>query len=132
MITRQAVEVSDSNLDHVDLMLTRGWGLSGAVHIEGRSISGFGSMQVTLTPRIARLLFGDTPSDWVGRDGTFVLRNIYPADYDIQVDHLPEDYFLKSARLGGFDVLGPGLRLEGHRGSNRLDLLISPNGAIVD
>jgi hypothetical protein len=130
-ITRQPLEVSDANLDSVDLSLQPGINLSGRIHVEGNSRLDSAPWQVTLSPRNARLALGHAPSD-LSKRGFFSLQNVYPGDYDIQVDNLPDTCFVKSARLDGADVLGPGLSIDLPHAPKFLDILISPNGATVD
>lgn len=131
MITRQLLEVSDTNIDHLDLTLTRGIDLYGHFYIEGISILNLGALRVSLSPRNARMVFGHTPSDWIDRRGSFTLQNVYPGDYDIQIENLPENYYLQSAQLDGSEVLGRGLTIDLYQAPKHLSLLVSPNGGIV-
>ena len=71
-------------------------------------------------------------SDSVKPDGSFLLKNAYDGDYEINVGNLPENYFLKSARLDGVDVLTAGVTVDTKQAPGSLEIVVSPNGASVD
>jgi hypothetical protein len=130
MIAREPLDVTDTNLDAVDLTLQPGINLSGIIRVEGNPRLDSASWRITLSPRNLRFALGHTPSA-VSNHGSFSLQNLYPGDYDVQVDDLPATYFLRSARAGA-DVLDQGLSITLPHGPRFLDILISPNGATID
>jgi hypothetical protein len=72
------------------------------------------------------------PTDTVKPNGSFLLKNVFDDDYELYVDGLPANDFLKSARLGGLDVLAAGVTIDSKQTPGLLDILISPNGARID
>ncbi|MGA2443369.1 MAG: carboxypeptidase-like regulatory domain-containing protein [Tepidisphaeraceae bacterium] len=130
MMSRQLLEVNDTNLDHADVALVRGTNLSGSTHIEGISVAR--SLQVSLLPKNGRTVFGSALSTLTSPSGGFALENVYPGDYDVEVDDLGGSYYLKSARLDGADVLARGLSTDLYPNPTRLDILIGRNGATID
>jgi hypothetical protein len=60
-----------------------------------------------------------------------VFENVYPGDYDLVVEDLGGSFYLKSARMGGYDVLERGISTEFHQ-RGQMDILIGRNGATVD
>jgi len=131
-VGRQALEVSDADIDGVALNLTPGVEIKGRVRVEGRLDSENISLTVILSPKNMFLPFGSGTSDSTKPDGTFLLKNAYDGDYEIDVGNLPENYFLKSARLDGIDVLTAGVTVDTKQSLGLLDIMVSANGASVD
>lgn len=133
LISRQPLEVSDTNLDRVDMTLQPGINISGSVFIDASSPSrSQPSLQVSLLPRNGRMIYGSAPSARTVTFGAFLLENVYPGDYDVQIDGIGGSYYLKSARLDGSDILGRGLSTDLYSNPKRLEILISRNGATID
>jgi protocatechuate 3,4-dioxygenase beta subunit len=129
---RQPIEVADTNLDGITLTVAPGVNIKGRLRVEGKLDSSVGSFQVSLSPKNTRPYFGGIPSDAVKPDGSFVLKNAFDDEYEINVDGLPEGYFLKSARLDGVDALTAGVTIDTKQTPGLLDILVSPNGARID
>jgi hypothetical protein len=128
---RQALEVVDADIDGVGVAGSQGVQIRGRLRVEGQNNSNLGSFSVTLLPKSTNLLFSSRPSGIVNPDGSFLLTNIYDNDYDVYVG-LPENYFLKSGRLDGVDVLNAGVTVDSKHSPGLLDILVSANGASVD
>jgi hypothetical protein len=129
---RQAVEVADSDIEGVTLSVAPGVEIRGHLGVDGQSGSNVGSLTVNLAPKIITLPFGGGRSDTAKADGSFLIRNVSDGDYEINVDNLPENSFVKSARLGGIDVLTAGVTVDTKQAPGSLEILVSPNGASVD
>jgi len=129
---RQALEVTDTNIDGVTLTVTPGAEIKGHLHIEGSLDPNRGSFSVSMLPKGAPPILGPLPYDTVKPDGDFLLKNAYDGDYEINVANLPENYFVKSARLDGVDVLNAGVTVDTKQAPGLLDIVVSPNGASVD
>jgi hypothetical protein len=147
---RLPLEVGNSHLEGIELVIERGVELPGRVQVESVG-------QTRLSPGIQReaevsaekekeklelaelhvylqsreeLPFWGGGSGRVNEDGSFTLRNASASDYWVGIGRLPEDYYLKSARLGGDDVLEEGLTVSGPpKGS--LDLVLSAAGGTI-
>jgi hypothetical protein len=63
-------------------------------------------------------------------DGTVKLTGIGRGPYVIDVASLPQDHFLKSARLGDVDVLTDGFRME-NPPDRAMDIVVSSKGAML-
>ena len=127
---RQPIEVGDADLGGIIVTVAPGIDIKGHLRVEGKLDSSVGSLQVNLSP-LAEPFFGSMPRGDVKPGGSFLLRNVFDCDYEIQIDHLPPNYFLKSARLDGTDVL-TGVTIDTKQAPGLLDILVSPNGARLD
>jgi protocatechuate 3,4-dioxygenase beta subunit len=128
---RQSLEVSTTDLEGINLTLAPGVDVRGRLRVEGELGSNIKPFQVMLSPRDTRLFANGMPNDAVKRDGSFLLRNVFDDEYEIDVNNLPANYFLKSARLDGIDALTAGFTTDARRTSGLLDILVSPNGASI-
>ncbi len=150
--TRMPLEVGSSNIQGVELTIGLGVELSGRIEAEapppslaageaappGAEPQGskaeldFEALQVNLDTE-EDFPFG---GEWakVKEDGSFVVKNVSPGEYKVgilQSGGLPGDYYLKSARLAGEDVLEEGLMVSGApKGS--LELVLSPAGGHIE
>jgi hypothetical protein len=66
------------------------------------------------------------------QDGSFEIGQLGDGDYQVQLWQLPEDVYLKSARLAGEDVLDSGLRVSRKQAPGLLELVLSSNGGRID
>ncbi len=108
-MARRILEIAGEDVEGIDLIPTAGIEIKGRLLIEGQAHSKLGSTWVGLSPRTADLFYGDTPVASVKQDQSFLLRNVFSGEYEINVGSLPENCFIESARLDGIDVLNPGL-----------------------
>jgi protocatechuate 3,4-dioxygenase beta subunit len=129
---RQAVDVADADVEGVSLAVTPGVEIKGRLRIEGQLDANVGSLSVDLAPKIFYVPFAGGRSDSAKSDGTFTIKNASDGDYEINVSNLPDNYFLKAARLDGVDVLSTGITIDTKQAPGSLDVLISPNGASLD
>jgi hypothetical protein len=130
LVTRQPITIGAS-VNRFDLTLQKVSELTGNVIVEGAGRPGL-SWEVTFSPRNGRMLLGEAPSVRTAPNGSFTLPAFSPGDYLIRVEKLPGDWYLKSARLEGLDVLGSGWSTDLLPFPKHLDLIISQNGATVD
>jgi hypothetical protein len=127
---RQPVDVGSSNIDNVRVLLMPGLELKGQIHVEGPPGGvQFESLHVALEPQ-GFLPMGQ-PNASVKEGGSFTLENV-PADtFRVNVNGLPENFYVKGIRMGDADALDAGLDLT-RGGSGALDIMINPNGGQVD
>jgi hypothetical protein len=131
-IGHQALEVADTDIDGATLTVTSGVEIKGRLRLEEKSDSNLGSLEVLLHSRSTIMPFGVNTQDSPKPDGSFLLKNAYDGDYEINVENLPENSFVKSARLDGVEVLTAGVSLDTKQAPGTLEIVISPNGANVD
>ncbi|MEO8100418.1 MAG: carboxypeptidase-like regulatory domain-containing protein [Acidobacteriota bacterium] len=79
-----------------------------------------------LTP----LPIGGNPPATIKDDGTFVLEGVSPGKYQLTVAALPQNMYVKSARLGGTDVTRNGVDLTSGAGGS-LEIVLSNKAADV-
>lgn len=71
-----------------------------------------------------------SPRADVQPDGTFLLPNVLPGIWDIDVQPVPPDGFVKSMRLGGQDVLAEDMTIDPNSRES-LRIVVSTRGAVV-
>jgi carboxypeptidase family protein len=129
-VARQSVDVGNNNVDNTSLLLAAGLDLKGSVRVDGPSSPALGSLQVSLASQEMMFRMGMQGAK-VGDDGSFSLKDVPAAVYTINVNGMPETFYIKSARMGDADGLEAGLDLT--RGdTGMLEILLSPNGGQVD
>jgi protocatechuate 3,4-dioxygenase beta subunit len=129
---RQPMEVADVDIDGVTLTVAPGVEIKGHLRAEGQTDSNLGSLAVNLVPKITFMPFGGGGAGATKSDGSFLLKNVSDGDYEINVENLPENSFVKSARLDGVDVLTAGVTVDTKQAPGSLDIMVSANGANVD
>jgi hypothetical protein len=125
-MSREPLEVGDADLENVDMTVQQSMSFSGNIRIEGMLRAP--SMRVSLTPRGGQKVFGTAPSAYTDIGGRFTLDNVYPGDYDVQVDDIPPGCYLRSAATRGSDILANGFSPE-HGGP--IDISIGRYGASI-
>lgn len=145
---RLPVEVGDTDVESIQLVIRSGVELAGLVYSEGARVAARVSVSETRTREQDQLemnelrvllepyedlpvLVEPSPAQ-VGRDGIFRIENVPPDRYRVNIAGLPRDYYLKSARVGGQNVLEEGLDLRGGTPWGKLELLVSSAGGRID
>jgi hypothetical protein len=129
---RQTLEVADADLDGVTLTVAPGVEIKGRLRVEGGTDSNLGSLSVNLVPKTILIPFGVGRTDSTKSDGSFLIKSAFEGDYEINVENLPENYFVKSARLDGVDVLTAGVTVDTKQAPGSLEIVVSSNGAGID
>jgi protocatechuate 3,4-dioxygenase beta subunit len=128
-MVRQAIEVGNSNLDNVSVVLTPAVSLKGQVRVDGTAEVNFASINISLSPQ-ALLPMGGAFAR-AADDGTFTLDNVNADSYSVLVYGLPPTFYVKSIRMGDVDAFESGLDLT-RSGPGVLDILVNPNGGEID
>ena len=125
---RVPIEVGDTDVSGVVVQIGPGVQLTGQVHVESGAAFNFSRLRVFLGLEDLPIL---GQSARPRTDGSFVLNGVAMATYRLKVSGLPPGYYVKSAQLGGADVLEPGVSLDsGTEGP--LDIALGyPGGAIT-
>ena len=122
---------ANSDVDDLDIALTPGLTLSGAVFVEGVAQPDLRSVRVSLLPAHAGEILTPLPNMQVKQDGTFELPNVSPDNYDLAAFELPDGYYVKSMSVGNHDVLDAGLNVNSST-TDTISILLSPGaGQIV-
>ena len=138
MAARTQVDVVNSDVEGVSLLLENGFNVNGKLTSEGRSpndgaLSGI-RIQLQSEPNLPPLAI---PAVNAEADGTFSITGVSPGNYRISIGAVPRNMYVKSALLGGVDILNTGgVVLEGEpRGALDIILGNSPgslDSAVVD
>ncbi len=128
-VARLPVAVGDGDLTGLRLVLQPGQPVAGRVVSEEGSVGLLAGLHVTLEPDDGRPFGRSTAT--VGPDGSFVLPNVGPGRFRVVLTGLPEDAYLKAARLGMRDVLLKPVEFDSGSGSETLTLVVSLRGARV-
>jgi len=126
---RVPVEVGSANLDGVTFVLGSPITLVGRFRVEGSDQFDFTRLGLWLQP-IYSPMGGE--SSQAKADGTFVVENVYDGNYRLHISGFPEQYYVKSAREGGSDVLESGLTISRSQPPSRLEIVLSSDGGRVE
>jgi hypothetical protein len=140
---RLPLDVGNSDIENVTLVLTPGFNISGRLVMEGMPANA-GTQRLRVALNASTPLLGilggrgggqrggpNGSSGIVNADGTFVLQNVGPGDFRLMVQGLPRNAYVKIARFGAADALQQGLVLDGPP-SGTLDILVSANTGTLD
>ena len=124
---RVPIEVDDTDVQGIILAVSAGVTVTGHVRVEPPQSFDFSKLGITVSP-VDGFMGGSGTQ--VRSDGSFVLQNVASGNYRLNVAGFPERYYLKSARLGGGDVLASGLTVDSGAAST-LDIMLSSSGGSI-
>jgi hypothetical protein len=127
--TRRRIEVGDTDLDGVDLTISRGADIRGRVIVEGAGKLDLSKLSVSLNVR-EESMFGQASGE-VQADGTFAVTEVSEDTYDVHVGGA-EGFYLKSARAGGQESIESGLVVGAAGTKGPLEIVLSASGAVVE
>src|SRR5438094_3802424 len=121
------VYVQNSDVDGVVLTLTVAAPIPGRVSLQGAALSTLANLdriRVEIRPTVDGIANppGLTP---VAADGTFRIDNLREGSYQIRMVNLPQGFYVKSAFLGGTDILTDVFKFSGST-SGTLDVRVPP------
>lgn len=131
---RQDVDVSEGDVNNVEVMILQPGTLRGQIAVEGNPPAGATAANVKnvrvylMSAESGRMMMGNNsaiPKD----DGTFAIENIAPGKYFVQAN-APRGTYLKSLRFGNQESAGKAIDLSS--GSGEIALVFSYAGAEVD
>jgi len=137
---RVAVEVRDADLENVVIPVVPGFNIAGRLTIDGRREA---KDQADLA-KLRVWLRNDIP--WSGgsgeaqqapaANGSFTLKSVPVGDYRVEVDSLPDGFYIQSIRLGSEDLLNDGLHID-RQPDGQIDILLGTtpgalNGTVRD
>jgi hypothetical protein len=108
---RQAITVGEEPVENLSIAVSGVYEISGAVRVEGDKKLDLRSLKVGLrTPW--QQVFGFTVNPAAPEEnGAFRLSEINPERYVLEIQNLPEEFYVKSARSGDVDVRENGIDL---------------------
>lgn len=138
---RTDVTIASSNVENVSIRLSDGGEVTGRVTMEdGSSLAGYRPAvspsqgpQNNTGPRVGVMLMAaeavlGAAQTQILEDGTFRITNVTPSKYTLMVNSLLPTTYVKSARLGGQDVMQSGIDFSsGVSGS--LEIVLSTKAA---
>lgn len=136
---RQPLEVGGADVEGLTLSPGPGAEIRGHLRVEGKAGVKFSDglnqvdltgIQVSFQPR-DQMPFGVQPTQ-LAADGGFVLKDVPPGNYALNVCCLPQNLYLKAAHLGSDDALEHGLSIESGAPPGPLDIVIGTAGGHVD
>ena len=125
---RVPVEVGDADVQGVRLVVGANVELSGQIRVEPDIAFDFSKISVLLIPNEPLI---STHEGQPGAAGNFVIHAVEPGAYRLSVGVTP-GYYLKSARLGGGDVLDTELTLDDAASTASLDILLASTGGSLN
>jgi hypothetical protein len=126
---RADVDVGSANLGGIILTLGSGIQLHGRFRTDSDAKLDFSSLNLWLQPSDNSPGAGGTQ---VKPDGTFVIENLYDGNYKLHVGGFAEDYYIKSAKLGGIDMLETGLNISHSQVVGQLEIILTLDGGRVN
>ena len=125
---RVPVEVGDADVQGIRLAVGANTQLAGRVRVEPESSFDFSRLGVSLTPTEPLI---STHHQQPSPAGEFTFQDVEPGSYRLNVQGVPPGFYLKSARLGGSEILEAGLTVDASTGATPLDILVaSPGGTL--
>jgi hypothetical protein len=135
---RTSIEVKDSNLDHVEVMVGAGVDVTGRIRVESDSAEDltkgipYQGMQGILElqePSSLAALTPDIDTTTVSADGTFIFREVPEGSYRIRFASIPDGYFLKSSAA---DVPETSIAVGRGHSPAFVELVLSPGAGQID
>jgi len=126
---RTAVEVGTVDVEGVTVFLGPGIELHGRFRTDPPAKLNISSLNLYLSPADSPMGGGSAE---VKPDGTFVIRNLCDGTYRVHVGGFPEEYYVKSARLGGLDVFEAGLSITHGQSPSQLEITLTQDGGQVN
>jgi hypothetical protein len=112
-IGRQSVEVVNADVEGVTLNMAPAVEVTGVVHVEGTAPKALENLRVTLQPETLAM-FGQSSAE-VKPDGSFVIPEVTPDVYEVNVVGSHPGAYMKSVRFG--DAAAPDDRIDLTQGS---------------
>ena len=126
---RQKIEVSSENIDSLTISL-------GGMSFQGRvTVAEAGSPNLDRL-RVALIGIGEDDQLFeqgrVKKDGTFEIKSVKDGHYAVTVWGLEHNWYVKSVRLGGDEILEKGLQLEEGSSGGTLAVVVSSASAQLE
>jgi len=134
MGARVPVEVGNSDVERVTMVVSPALDIRGEVTVEGRPAGGADDHHpiVTLKSELAGVP-GPANNKYGSFSGNrqFVINDVIEGDYRVHLEDLPKGAYVKSIRFGATDVLNGSMSID-PRSSERLDIVLSMNAGTLE
>lgn len=127
---RVQLDLGAGGAEGIQIALGPGLEVQGEVRVEGQEALPGGGLYVGLRPRNAGVFPGDRGGA-VKADRTFIVHDVAPEEYRVNVTGVPKNFYLKSALMGDQDILAAGIDLT-RSAPGRLVVTLASNGAQVE
>lgn len=127
------IEVKDTNLEHVEVVVGTGVDVSGRIRADGDTVPDFSNLMGNLDPLEPSALANLTPdidNATVKPDGTFVFKEVPEGNYRINFFPVPTGFYLRSS--GSTDVLETGIPVSRGHSPSPVELVLSPGAGRID
>lgn len=132
-----SVDVKETDVEHVDVVVSPGADVTGHIRVEGKTAEDFskeiGSMVGVLEPQEAQSLASLTPdidNASVKPDGTFIFREVPEGSYRINFFPVPAGFYLRSSDAS--DTFEVGITVSRGHSPLTLELVLNPGAGRVD
>jgi len=127
------IEVGDTDLDGIELVLRPGADLAGRARIEaaGGAPPSLQNARVSLLVDDPRMPFNPPAPAAVGEDGSFVLKGVGEGVYRLDIAPLPDDCYIKSIKAGGAEAVD-GRFTVGQSGTGPIEIVLSAAGGRIE
>lgn len=116
----------DSDVTNLQLNLAPGGEITGAIEFAGGGALAKGTVRLK-----AVMAFGRVPSGEIDKDGAFRIANVLPDRYQVIVDPLPENSYLKTVQVDGAPAAGGTVDFSGGARDAKLKITVGRNGGQV-
>ena len=129
----QIVDVSNTDVDGISLVLTRGIDIPIRVALEGKSVGSTADLSIALITAEdeTTVNFSSFQSAVAQPDGSFLLKDISDGFYSLKVSSKCQECYLKSAKANGLDLLEQGIRVTSSAGPASVAVVYSSNTGTV-
>jgi protocatechuate 3,4-dioxygenase beta subunit len=128
---RVPVDVGAADIENLNVIVGPGVDIPGRLLWEGPAESREMTPRVLLQPQGEGILYRGGMGE-VKADGKFTLNNVSDGDYRIRLMDTPEACYMKSARLGGDDVLQDGVSISGGKIPGPLEVMLNCAGGTIE
>jgi hypothetical protein len=129
VFARQTLEVGNQNIDSIVLTFSPGTNIRGRIVSVGASLPERVQINLETTHESATPTSGGAQSK---PDGSFLISGVSDGDYAVWIYDLEQGWYMRSARVGGEDVLEKGLQVEKGSSVGTLEITISPAAAQLE
>lgn len=129
--TRVPIDAGTSDVEGLSVVIRPGAQIPGRLRIEGQAQKIPPDLNVALEQVGEMLVFGGDMAR-VKAEGDFEIPAVSDGEYQVRVWGMPEECYLKSARVAGDDVLDDGLKVVSGQAGGSLEIVMSSAGGRVD
>lgn len=131
-VVQQKLEAGSDNIESVVIAFAKGTILRGRIVAASASATALDQIRINLEPTSEKNDVATFTSARAKQDGSFQITDVLEGTYAVHVYGMEQGWYVKSARLGGEDVLQKGLELEKGASGETLEIVISPASAQLE